>query len=75
MMLPCGGLEVALVGGDVLRMAEDEAAGDEVTAEEVAANIAARGGPTAPVKTAESVAGELAEVFAVRLAWWEGVQR
>lgn len=71
-MLPCGGLEVALVSGDVLRMAEAEAARDEVTAEEVAGMIAARGGPKGAVKTAASVAEELAEVFAVRLAWWDG---
>lgn len=74
-LLPCAGLEVALVGGDVLRMAEDEAEGDGVTAEEVAGMLAARGGPAGEVKTAASVAAELAEAFAVRLAWWEGEGR
>ncbi|QDU23765.1 hypothetical protein [Urbifossiella limnaea] len=74
-MLPCGGLEVALVGGDVLRMAEDEAEGDAVTAEEVAGMIAARGGPAGAVKAAASVAAELAEVFEERLVWWEGEGR
>lgn len=74
-MLPCGGLEAALVGGDVLRMAEDEVGGDAVTADEVAGMIAARGGPAGAVKTAASVAAELAEVFAERLAWWEGEGR
>ena len=71
-LLPCGGLEVALVGGDVLRMAEDEVAGDAVTADEVAGMIASRGGPKGAVKTAASVAEELAEAFGARLAWWDG---
>ncbi|QDU21279.1 hypothetical protein [Urbifossiella limnaea] len=74
-MLPCGGLEVALVGGDVLRIAEDEAERDEVTADEVAGIIAARGGPVGQVRTASSVAEELGEVFAARLGWWEGEGR
>lgn len=74
-LLPCGGLEAALVGGDVLRMAEGEAAGDAVTAGEVAAMLAARGGPVGEVKTAASVAAEQAEVFAARLAWWDGDRR
>ncbi|HEX4606825.1 MAG TPA: hypothetical protein VH092_01345 [Urbifossiella sp.] len=69
-MLPTAGLEEALVGGEVLRMAEAEAAGDGVTAEEIAALVAARGG--GEVKTAASVADELAEVFAARLASWDG---
>lgn len=41
-------------------------------AEEVAGMIAARAGPKGAVKTAASVEEELAEVFAVRLAWWDG---
>ncbi len=59
-MLPCGGLEAALVDGDALRMAEHEAEGDTVTAEEIAGMIAARGGPKGSVKTAAFVAEELA---------------
>ena len=74
-MLPCGGLEAALVGGDVLGAAEAEAAGDGVTADEVAAIFAARGKPVGAVKTAASVAAELGEAFRIRLAWWEGEAR
>jgi hypothetical protein len=51
-------------------VAEAEAAGDGVTAAEVAGLVAARGG--GEVKTAASVAEELAEVFAARLAWSDG---
>lgn len=74
-MLPCGGLEVALVGGDVLGTAEAEAAGDGVTAEEVAALFAAKGKPVGAVKTAASMAADLAEAFRIRLAWWDGEGR
>jgi hypothetical protein len=56
-------------------MAEDEAEGDGVTAEEVTGMIAARGGPVGEVKTAASVVAELAEVFAARLAWWDEDRR
>jgi len=75
-MLPSGGLEAALVGGCVLAAAEAEAAADGVTAGELEATAAAVGlGPTGPVRTAASVAAELAEAFAARLAWWEGEGR
>ena len=65
----------ALVGEEALWMAEAETAGDAVTAEEVAGMIAACGRPAGEVRTAAAVAAELAEVFADRLAWWEGDRR
>ncbi|HEX4610913.1 MAG TPA: hypothetical protein VH092_22170 [Urbifossiella sp.] len=72
-LLPTVGLEEAMVGGDLLQMAEEEAAGDGVTAEEVEASFAARAGePAGLVKTADTEAEVLAEVFAARLAWWDG---
>jgi hypothetical protein len=75
-ILPDGGLEPALVGGDVLAEAEGEADKDGVTADEVvAAGRAAGVPPPRTVRTAESVAGELAEAFALRLAWWESEGR
>ncbi|MBN9518503.1 hypothetical protein J0H58_08290 [bacterium] len=75
-LLPTGGLDEHLVGGDVLVAAEGEA-------EEEAATGAAvegffwRAGETAPgpLRTAASIAAELSETFAARLAWWEGEGR
>ncbi len=75
-MLPPAGLEDSLVGGDLLRMAEEEAEGDGATAAEVLAVFArAKEKTVGRLKTAETVAEELAEVFAIRLAWWEGEGR
>ena len=75
-MPPDGGLEPALIGGDVLRAAEEEADGDAVTADEVvAAGRAAGVAPPRTVRTADPVADELAQAFAARLAWWEGEGR
>jgi hypothetical protein len=44
-------------------------------AEEVVADLAQRLGPAGAVRTATSVADELAQAFAARLAWWEGEGR
>ncbi|MBN9524441.1 hypothetical protein J0H58_38990 [bacterium] len=72
-MLPPGGLDEHLVGGEVLAAAEGEAEDDAVTGAAVE-GFFRRAGESASgsLRTAASVAGELAETFAARLAWWEG---
>lgn len=75
-LLPSGGLDEYLMGGEVLGAAEDEAEAVGATEAEVEAVFReAAEVPSGSLRTVESVAAELAETFAVRLAWWEGEGR
>ncbi|MBN9518856.1 hypothetical protein J0H58_10110 [bacterium] len=73
---PAGGMDEHLVGGEVLAAAEGEAEDDGATGAAVG-GVFRRAGevPPGPLRTAASVAAELAETFAVRLAWWDGEGR
>jgi hypothetical protein len=75
-MLPAGGLDEHLVGGDVLAAAEAAAEVDGALGADVEAFFR-RAGETPPgvLRTAASVAAELAATFAARLAWREGEGR
>jgi hypothetical protein len=74
-MLPAGGLDEHLVGGEVLAAAERDAEADGVLGADVEAFFRrAEEVPLGPLRTA-AAAAELAEAFAARLAWWEGEGR
>lgn len=75
-MLPSGGLDEHLAGGEALAAAERDAEADGALGADVEAFYRRAGEePPGPLKTASSVAGEFAATFAARLAWWEGEGR